>query len=75
MSVLVSVTQVSDCAIKIQGLKLYNYCKYVHRFIQFLAIYFSLQVKIKPNDGVLNCTYIHELGVVTNRYVNIFIER
>jgi hypothetical protein len=34
--------------------------------MQFLFAYFSLQVEIKPHDGVAKCVFILELGVVTN---------
>jgi hypothetical protein len=34
--------------------------------MQFLIIYFSLQVKNKPHAGVANCMFILELGMVMN---------
>jgi hypothetical protein len=39
---------------------------------QFLKVYFSLQVKNKPHDGVANCTFIFELDPVSNNYYIIF---
>jgi hypothetical protein len=34
--------------------------------MQFLIVYFFLQVKNKPYDGVANCAFILGLGMVMN---------
>jgi hypothetical protein len=63
------MAQVGDCVAKTQGLHLCYYCictYYVHILMQILIVYFSLQVKNKPRDGVANCVFILELGLVTN---------
>jgi hypothetical protein len=40
---------------------------YVHTLcMQVLPVYFPLKVKNKPYDGVANCGYILELGVITH---------
>jgi hypothetical protein len=36
-------------------------------YVQFLTVYFSLQVKNKPHDGIANYAFILELYEVTNR--------
>jgi hypothetical protein len=41
----------------------YIMCTY---FMQFLTVYFHLQVKKKPNDGLVICVFILGAGVVTN---------
>jgi hypothetical protein len=46
-------------------LDLCNYCVYIC-LILFITVYFSLQVENKPHDGVTNCAFILEVGVVIN---------
>jgi hypothetical protein len=35
--------------------------------MQHLIVYYSLQLKNQPHDGVANCAFILELGMVINK--------